>query len=889
MRAIVALSLALCSSALSADGSIAGVVEDRITGRPVAGAEVRLLESGASDTTDEVGRFSLQANTSVAVRTSLASPRFVPGRGILFSRPVAGRVRMEILDFAGRLVATPCDANLDPGTWSVPLGRLPDGIYLCRIMSAEGTRTLRFVQSETVHSPEVSARRTGEAVLARLLAASGRLVTTCVGYVPDTTLLDESSDSVAIRLAPSSAGGRVVQPFDAGWLFFKGDAAGVEKPSFADGNWRKVDVPFDWSIEGPFDRNATTGGYGGFLPGGTGWFRKHFTLPADMAGKRVFVEFDGIMANSSVWINGTHLGTRPNGYVSIRYDLTESLKLGEIENVLAVKADNSLQMASRWYAGAGIYRHVRLIVVDPVHFDKWSTFVTTPTTSMARVSTTVVNQGTTTRSISVQMHFVDPSGTRSGTVNSPVKSIPAGGKADFLLDMPIADARLWSLETPNLYQLVATVKDGGASLDEESTTFGVRTIRYDPETGFFLNGKSVKMKGVCLHHDLGGLGAATPLRAWQRRLAVLKSIGVNAIRTSHNPFDPAVLDLMDRMGFLVMDEFFDVWVGHKYGMNGDYATYFKQWYQTDLTDIVKRDRNHPGIVIYSIGNEIRDALSTRLPYTKTMIAQCHSLDSTRPVTQALFRPKDAGDYPGSGGTIQLFDVFGVNYRNAELLEAITTASPRKPGISTEMGMNPSVWTSFYAKTPQVVGEFIWTGAEYLGEADGAWPTVVGTDGSGTIFGLVDRTSEIKDIGYSYAAVWASKVPVKPKTSTMTAAKLVLTVDHPSIKTDFDDIAYVRASFVDANGNQVSTASGEVTFSVDGSAGGIVAVDNADPASSESFRGSTRKAYKGACYAMVRMRSSGSITIVATAGTLKSAPVTVTGTQGAFAPCAGTCD
>lgn len=889
MRNIATLLLALCSTVLPADGSIAGVVEDRFTARPVAGAVVRLLETGASDTTDGAGRFSLQGNTSVAARVASSSPRFVPGRGIQFSSSVAGRVRMEILDFAGRLVATPCDANLDPGTWSVPLGGLSDGIYLCRIVSAEGTRTLRFVQSENVRSVGMYARKIPDAAPARSLAASGRLVTTCDGYAPDTTLLDGTNDSVEIRLAPFSASGRVVQPFDADWLFFKGDAAGAEKASFADGGWRRIDVPFDWSIEGPYDRNAATGGYGGFLPGGIGWFRKHFPLPADMADKRVFIEFDGIMANSTTWVNGTLVGTRPNGYVSIRHEITDAVEFGSAGNVIAVKADNSLQMASRWYAGAGIYRHVRLIVVDPVHFDKWATFVTTPTTSTARVSTSVVNQGKTTRDISVQMLLVDPSGAKSTAVTSSVKSIPAGGKADFLLELPIADAKLWSLETPNLYQLVATVKEGGASLDEENTTFGVRTIRYDPATGFFLNGKNVKMKGVCLHHDLGGLGAATPLRAWQRRLAVLKSIGVNAIRTSHNPFDPAVLDLMDRMGFLVMDEFFDVWAGHKYGMGGDYATYFKQWYQTDLTDIVKRDRNHPGIVIYSIGNEIRDALSTRLPYTKTMIALCHSLDSTRPVTQALFRPKDAGDYPGSGGTIGLLDVFGVNYRNTELLEAITTANPRKSGISTEMGMNPSVWTSFYAKTPQVVGEFIWTGAEYLGEADGAWPTVVGTDASGTIFGLVDRTSEIKDIGYSYAAVWANKVPAKPKTSTAAATRLVLSVDHPSIKADFDDIAYVRATFVDANGSQVSTANDAVAFSVDGSAGSIVAVDNADPASAESFRGSTRKAFKGVCYAMVRMRSAGSITVAATAGNLKSSSVTITGTAGPFVPCSGTCD
>jgi len=872
-----------------AQTSLSGVVKDKQTGAPINGAIVRLIESGLQDTTDAQGKFALMAPTSVVARQIVSNARFVPGQGIVFAIDAPQNVRLEITDFAGRHVVTPLDASVGRGSWVFPLGGLSDGVYLCRLVSSDGSRSFRFVQSRNVHGTGSALRPYKGAVVAARTAATSHLVTSHDGYLADTTLVDGSSDSLSILLTASSNGGRTTQSFDAGWLFNKGDASGADKASFADAAWRKIDVPFDWSIEGPYDQNANTGGYGGYLPTGIGWFRKHFTLTPAMAGKRVFVEFDGIMANSSVWINGTLAGTRPNGYVSIRYDITNSVNTGSTENVIAVKADNSLQLASRWYAGAGIYRHARLIVADPVHFDQWSTFATTPTTSSVHVTTTVVNQGAAARAISVQTVLVDPSGTRSPVVTSTEKSVPAGGKADFALDIPVTGAKLWSLETPNMYQLVADVKSGTETLDEETTPFGIRTIEFNPETGFFLNGKNVKMKGVCLHHELGGLGAATPIRAWQRRLAALKSIGVNAIRTSHNHFDPAVLDLMDRMGFLVMDEFFDVWVGHKYSMGGDYATYFKQWYQTDVTDIVKRDRNHPGIVLYSIGNEIRDALATRLPYTKTMTDLCHSLDATRPVTQALFRPKDAGDYPGSSGTIGVLDVFGVNYRNAELLEAITGSTPHKSGVSTEMGMTPSLWTSFYAKNPQVVGEFIWTGAEYLGEADGAWPIVVGTDGAGAIFGLLDRTSEIKDIGYSFANEWTTSVPAKPKTSTAAVAKLVLTVDHPSIKADFDDIAYVRATFVDASGNQVTTATNSVTFNLSGTGGAIAALDNADPSSAESFRGTTRKAYNGVVYAMIRMNAAGSATLTATSGSLTSAPVVVTGTTGSFVPCTGSCD
>jgi beta-galactosidase len=286
------------------------------------------------------------------------------------------------------------------------------------------------------------------------------------------------------------------------------------------------------------------------------------------------------------------------------------------------------------------------------------------------------------------------------------------------------------------------------------------------------------------------------------------------------------------MGFLVLDEFFDVWTQHKYSMPGDYAAYFNQtdpvtknkWYQTDLSDIVKRDRNHPSVVFYSIGNEIRDNISTRVPITKDMVSICHANDPTRPVTQALFQPSDAGDYANGGGTLNILDVFGVNYRSTELLEAITQFSPHHAGVSTEMGMNPGEWASFYMKNPQIVGEYLWTGADYLGESPARWPVIGGgKDVLGS--GLTDRLGAIKDMGYQYQAIWSANPVVRPKTSTGPAAKVLLTVDHPTITTDLNDVAYVKASIVDATGTLVATASNPVTFTLTGAAGVIKAYDS----------------------------------------------------------------
>ena len=319
---------------------------------------------------------------------------------------------------------------------------------------------------------------------------------------------------------------------------------------------------------------------------------------------------------------------------------------------------------------------------------------------------------------------------------------------------------LWSPTSPSIYTLTASVRVGSATVDDDVVPFGIRTIKYDADAGFSLNGTSLKFKGAGMHHDISGLGAAVPMRAWQRRLAQMKQIGINAIRTSHNPYAPEFFDLCDRMGFLVMDEFFDAWTGHK--VAGDFGgTTFNNSGTADLTDTIKRDRNHPSVVLYSIGNEIRDGLSSQLATAKSLTNICHATDATRPVTQALFRPKDNMYYPGN--FVDVLDVFGANYRINEVAEACAL-SPHHPGVVTEAGTSTSDW-SMITGNNQLTGEFIWTAFDYLGEAADMWPTV------GSATGIMDRMGTHKSAADSYQRLWGSTTPPTVMTGT-TASKIV---------------------------------------------------------------------------------------------------------------------
>ena len=540
-----------------------------------------------------------------------------------------------------------------------------------------------------------------------------------------------------LGLAAAPAAVRTTRPFDADWRFLKADAPGAEMPDFDDRAWRKLDVPHDWAIEGPFDEKNPSGQAGAYLPGGIGWYRKHFSLTAADLKRRVFVEFDGVMANSDVWINGFHLGKRPYGYVSFRYELTGHVTAA---NVLAVRADNSLQPASRWYAGAGIYRHVRLIAMNDVHLDRWATFVTTPNPTTVNVKTAVLNQSAKARTVTVQVTFEGQTPQQSEP-----RTIGAGKSVDFEVKLAVRNPRLWSLDHPDLYRAAVTVREGSTALDDETVPFGIREFHFDPETGFWLNGKNFKIKGVCLHGDAGALGVAAPVRVWERRLETLRQAGVNAIRTAHNPPAPEFLDLCDRMGFLVMDEMFDCWTvaKNKY----DYHLYFQEWSKIDTRDTVRRDRNHPSIILYSAGNEIHDTPKPdiAIPILKGLVEVFHENDPTRPVTQALFRPNVSHDY--DNGLADLLDVVGQNYRENEILAA-HQQKPSRRIIGTENTHDRRVWLAL-RDNPPYAGQFLWAGIDYLGEAH-AWPAVA------SYSGLLDRTGAFKSSTYERQSWWSDQ-------------------------------------------------------------------------------------------------------------------------------------
>lgn len=393
--------------------------------------------------------------------------------------------------------------------------------------------------------------------------------------------------------------------FVSGWRFHLGNPEGdASRQDFDDGAWRLLDLPHDWSIEGDFSADHPARKEGGALPGGLCWYRKVFEAPREWQGKKVFVDFDGVYMNSEVFVNGNSLGVRPYGYSSFRYDLTPYLKWGE-RNVLAVKVDNSTQPNSRWYSGSGIYRNVWLTVVEPVHVGHWGTFVTTPEVTgekaVMEVRTMVKNDGQAGRRVGVVSTLLDARG-RMVAGQSGFVDVPAGGCSEASHTLIMTAPELWSTEHPYLYKVRTELKVDGRSVDTYYTTTGVRHFKFDARTGFWLNGKHMKINGVCMHHDLGCLGAAVNVRAIKRQLEILKEMGCNGIRCTHNPPAPELLDLCDRMGFVVMDEAFDMWRIHKTAY--DYACYFDRWHERDLADLVLRDRNHPCIFMWSVGNEV---------------------------------------------------------------------------------------------------------------------------------------------------------------------------------------------------------------------------------------------------------------------------------------------
>ena len=504
---------------------------------------------------------------------------------------------------------------------------------------------------------------------------------------------------------------RSVNSFNNDWKFYLGDMDNGAQESLDDTNWRTLNLPHDWAVEGDFSPKNPSGTGGGALPGGVGWYRKTFVADESYQGKKVYIDFDGVYMNSQVYINGTLLGKRPYGYISFRYDLTPYLKYGE-ENVVAVRVDNAEQPNSRWYSGCGIYRNVWLTVVNPVHVDLWGTYVTTPVVSekeaSVSVKTTVRNDGKQNKELELHSLLLDAEGRTVAQTLSTL-TIETNSKADVEQVLAVENPKLWSIDNPYLYTLLTQVVIDGEVVDDYTTQTGIRYFEFDAEKGFFLNGEKVKINGVCMHHDLGCLGAAVNTRAIERQLEILKQMGCNGIRCSHNPPAPELLELCDRMGFVVMDETFDMWRKRK--TRYDYSLYFNEWHERDLTDLVMRDRNHPSIFIWSIGNEVLEqwsdanadtlsleeanmilnfghsaemlakegeSLSVNALLTKKLADMTRVLDPTRPVTAGCNEPNPYNHLFQSNA----LDMIGFNYHEANFLD-VPKNFPGKPFIVTE--------------------------------------------------------------------------------------------------------------------------------------------------------------------------------------------------------------
>jgi beta-galactosidase len=507
-------------------------------------------------------------------------------------------------------------------------------------------------------------------------------------------------------------GRRLREKLDDGWRFFKGNAPGAHELSFNDSAWRKLDLPHDWSIEGPFSQKDPGGAGGGYLPGGIGWYRKTFALPTSCRGRRVIVEFDGVYMNASVWINGHKLGRHPYGYTSFCFDLTPYLRFGQAKNVLAVRVDDSKRPNTRWYSGAGIYRHVWLTITDKVHVAHWGVAVSTVQATRASatiaVETVVENETASPADVGLVTRLVGPDGQTAGAVVS-TRTIRAGGVAKFVQPLVVKRPHLWDVDSPALYQALTRATVGGEARDDLVTPFGIRTARFDPDRGFILNGRKLKLKGVDVHHDNGCLGAAAHDRAEERRVELMKSIGANAIRTSHNPPSPAFLDACDRLGLVVMDEAFDEWEEGK--LKYGYKDYFKDWWRDDIRSMVMRDRNHPSVVLWSIGNEVPEQGKPSGARTAAKMARfIRKLDPTRPVGY--------GAHPGhwTPELWEALDVAGYNYRD-DLYATDHKAYPKRCILGSETFPLCAfrTWTAA-TDNKHIIGEFIWTGMDYLGES-----------------------------------------------------------------------------------------------------------------------------------------------------------------------------
>jgi beta-galactosidase len=576
----------------------------------------------------------------------------------------------------------------------------------------------------------------------RRQALKGMAALAAASLLPRAELRVEAENhSEADNPVPSMHGDGRSQLFDSGWRFYLGDVEGAERPEFDDASWRALDLPHDWSIEdlpprpesdgsgttweltdsplhiGPFDSQLSPGQTAtGFVLGGIGWYRKRFRLRPGPAA-RVEILFDGVYMNSDVWLNGQLLGNHPYGYTSFAYDMTPQLK-PDGENVLAVRVCNEGK-TSRWYSGSGIYRHVWLTVTGPVRIPVWGVCVTTREVAQSSAAVTVAakieNHTDDKQDVTVRLRLVGPDGTDASLSESPQEVMP-GVEAVNEQTVQVSLPRLWSPATPELYRAEVELAIAGKVVDRTETIFGIRKIEVDAERGLRINGEVVKLKGGCMHHANGVLGSAAIDRAEQRRVQLMKAQGFNAIRTSHNPPSPMFLDECDRQGIAVIDEAFDMWEDGKNPQ--DYHLYFDEWWQRDLDSMLLRDRNHPSVILWSIGNEIHERADPKgVEIAKKLVDEVKRLDASRPVTMAVCH---FWDYPGrpwkeTAPAFRYLDVGGYNYELKEY-EPDHALYPQRVIAGTESFPMEAFenWQAVETK-PYVIGDFVWTGMDYLGE------------------------------------------------------------------------------------------------------------------------------------------------------------------------------
>lgn len=794
--------------------------------------------------------------------------------------------------------------------------------------------------------------------------------------------------------------------FNENWTFYKGeDASNAQNINFDDSKWRKLNLPHDWAIEGPFDikYNARCGG----LPfHGVAWYRRHFTMDQTDSNKVIRIAFEGAMSNAQVWVNGKYVGERPWGYIGFEFDISSFLNFDGTDNVVAVKLSPK-DLSSRWYPGAGLYRNVWLKKNDNVYLANEGIFITTPTITPAKavvqLQTEIINKGESPMSIRVK-HTINYKGSQVAQIAQEAL-VSAKGKSTSLQYINIPSPKLWSTESPNLYKVETVLLCEGKEIDRVQSTFGVRTIEFTKDS-FSLNGKKVRFKGVCLHDDNGALGTAQNRRADERKLQIMIDMGVNAIRTTHNPQSKEFLNLCDSLGLLVINEAFDVWKMNKTA--NDYSLYFDEWSERDLRDFIRRDRNHPSVVLWSIGNEIIEQWDNQNGWieAKRLADICRSEDPTRPSTVGFNNYGGVDKGPYECNMAAQVDVVGMNYKplfyetmrrnfpNMIIYGSETSSCTSSRGvyhlpiekyethkslqvssydlISPPWAYPPDVEFDAQEKNPFVLGEFIWTGFDYLGEptpyggkdniTDGIWNSDWPSRSS--YFGTVDLCGFPKDRFYLYQSQWTDKpmihllphwnwngmegkdIPVYVYTNCDEAelflngkslgkrvkgvdltrlivkfnnykedyfmskyrlswnvpysagelkvvgskngkkevekiiatagkpAKIVLSADRNSLESDGKDLSYITVRIEDKDGNICPLADNQITFTVEG-CGKLLAVDNGNAASTESFQANTRKAFNGLCLAIVQAnKNKGDITIKATGKGLREQTIKI---------------